>query len=248
MIRGTIRVVCISLLLCLAACALPPTKAATVTQRNVAITTAASSFYPDAFDRIVVYGPLQVVVTNDPTVRMYRIQSAQGLPLSTMVTFYVTNRVLYINAINPPQQFSPYTAVNCLNIAVPHLNAVLAHNGGKIFIDNIHTSHFIVKADGQGFIELNGRATRLDATLLDKARLDARHLQVRTLFVNTAGAAQADVQNVDGLSVLSAGKSDVYFYTDPAATANYERQNSSTIRMQGITPPIVNPADDGNIK
>ncbi|MCD6046040.1 MAG: hypothetical protein K0R48_1203, partial [Gammaproteobacteria bacterium] len=93
-----------------------------------------------------------------------------------------------------------------------------------------------------------GRATRLDATLLDKTRLDARHLQVRTLFINTSGMAQADVQNVDGLSVLSTDKSDVYFYTDPAAMADYERQNASTLRMTGIVPPLVNPDDDRNIK
>jgi hypothetical protein len=217
-------------------------------QHDVATTTEASSYYPDGFDRIVVYGPLQVVITNDSSVAMYRVQSAQHLPLSTMATFYVTNRVLYIHAINPPKQFTPYTIVNCLNITVPQLNGVAAHNGGKIFIDNINTPHFIVKADGQGFIELNGRATRLDATLLDKTRLDARHLKVRTLFVNTAGLSQADVLNVDGLSVLSTDKSDVYFYTDPAGIADYERQNGSTLRMQGIVPPIVNPDDDRNIK
>jgi hypothetical protein len=48
--------------------------------------------------------------------------------------------------------------------------------------------------------------------------------------------------------VLSTDKSDVYFYTDPAGTADYERQSGSTIRMQGIVPPIVDPEDDRNIK
>ena len=247
MIRGTIRVVCLSLLCCLAACT-TQSKVVPAAQHDVAVTTEASSFYPGDFDRIVVYGPLQVIITNDPSVKKYSVQSAQYLPLSSMATFYVVNRVLYIHAINPPQQFTPYTIVNCLNVAVPQLNGVAAHNGGKIFIDNLNTPHFIVKADGQGFIELNGRATRLDATLLDKTRLDARHLKVRTLFINTSGMAQADVRNVDGLSVLSTDKSDVYFYTDPAGTADYERQSGSTIRMEGIVPPIVDPEDDRNIK
>ena len=247
MIRGTIRVVCLSLLCCLAACT-TQSKVVPAAQHDLAVTTEASSFYPGDFDRIVVYGPLQAIITNDSSVAMRRVQSAQYSPLSSIATFYVENRVLYIHAINPPQQFTPYTTVNCLNIAVPQLNAIAAHNGGKIFIDNLNTPHFIVKADGQGFIELNGRATRLDVTLLDKSRLDARHLHVRTLFINTAGQSQADVQNVDGLSVLSTGKSDVYFYTDPAAIADYERQNGSTLRMKGIVPPIVNPDDDRNIK
>jgi hypothetical protein len=248
MIRGPIRAVCLSLLFCLAACTPQQSKIVPAAQHEGAVTTAETNYYPGFFDRIVVYGPLQVVVVNDPTIKMYRVQSAQFLPLSTMATFYVTNRVLYIHAINPPKQFSPYTLVNCLNIAVPQLNGVAAHNGGKIFIDNLNTSHFIVKADGQGFIELNGRATRLDATLLDKTRLDARHLQVRTLFINTSGTAQADVQNVDGLSVLSADRSDVYFYTDPAGTADYERQSGSTLRMAGIVPPLIDPDTDRNIK
>ena len=247
MIRGTIRAVCLTLLFCLAACARQAT-VVPAAQHDVAFTTEASSFYPDYFDRIVVYGPLQVVITNDSSVKMRKIQTAQYGPLSSVATFYVGNRVLYIHAVNPPKQFTPYTMVNCLNIAVPQLNAIAAYNGGKIFIDNLNTPHFIVKAGGQGFIELNGRATRQDATLLDKTRLDARHLKVRTLFINTSGMAQADVRNVDGLSVLSTDKSDVYFYTDPAGTADYERQSGSTIRMQGIIPPIVNPDDDRNIK
>jgi Putative auto-transporter adhesin, head GIN domain len=243
MIRGMTRAACFSLLFCLAAACTQQPKSIVVPAAQHE--TAATSFYPQPFDRLVVYGPLQVVVANDPTVKMYRVQSAQSLPLSTMATFYVANRVLYIHAINPPKIFSSYTQVNCLNIAVPQLNGVAAHNGGKIFVDNLESSHFIVKADGQGFIELNGRATRLDVTLLNKTRLDARHLQVRTLFINTTGMSQADVQNVDGLSVLSTDKSDVYFYTDPAGTANYERQSGSTIRMVGIVPPIV---EDRNIK
>jgi hypothetical protein len=247
MIRGTIRAVCLSLLFYLAACT-PQSKIVPAAQHDLAVTTEASSFYPDDFDRIVVYGPLQAIITNDSSVAMRRVQSAQNGPLSSIATFYVTNRVLYIHAVNPPQQFTPYTTVNCLNIAVPQLNAIATHNGGKIFIDNLNTPHFIVKADGQGFIELNGRATRLDVTLLDKSRLDARHLQVRTLFINTAGQSQADVQNIDGLSVLSTDKSDVYFYTDPAGIADYERQNGSTLRMQGIVPPIVTPDDNRNIK
>lgn len=248
MIRRTLSIIGLSLFLYLAACTSQPSKVVPAPQHDSAVTTTATSFYPGLFDRVVVYGPLQVIITNDPTVKMYRVQSAQSLPLSTMATFYVTGRVLYIHAINPPQQFTPYTMVNCLNIAVPQLNGVAAHNGGKIFIDNLNTSHFIVKADGQGFIELNGRATRLDATLLNDTRLDARHLQVRTLFINTSGLSQADVQNVDGLSVLSTGKSDVYFYTDPAATADYERENSSTLRMNGIVPPLTSPDTDPNIK
>ncbi len=244
MIKGPILAACFFFFFCLAACT-PQSSVVPAAQHEAAVTTAETNYYPGFFDRIVVYGPLQIVVANDPTIKMYRVQSAQSLPLSTMATFYVTNRVLYIHAVNPPKQFTPYTVVSCLNIAVPQLNGVAAHNGGKIFIDNLDTSHFLVKADGQGFIELNGRATRLDATLLDKTRLDARHLQVRTLFVNTSGTAQADVQNVDGLSVLSTGKSDVYFYTDPAGTADYERQSGSTLRMAGIIPPIV---EDRNIK
>lgn len=246
MIR-TIRVACLFLLFCLAACA-QQSKVVPAAQHDAAVTTAEINYYPEAFDRIVVYGPLQVIVTNDPTIKMYRIQSARSLPLSAMATFSVKNRVLYIHAINPPQKFSSYTMVNCLNVAVPQLNGIAAHNGGKIFIDNLDTPHFVVKADGQGFIELNGRATRLDVTLLNKTRLDARHLQVRTLFINTAGMSQADVQNVDGLSVLSTGKSDVYFYTDPAGTADYERQNASTLRMVGIVPPLVSPDTDRDIK
>lgn len=247
MIRIVLHIGCLFLLFFLAACA-PHSEVVPAAQHDVATTTTDSSFYPGAFDRIVVYGPLQAIITNDSSVKMYRVQSAQYLPLSTMATFYVSNRVLYIYAINPPKQFTPYTIVNCLNIAVPQLNGVAAHNGGKIFIDNINTPHFIVKADGQGFIELNGHATRLDATLLDKTRLDARHLKVRTLFINTSGMAQADMRNVDGLSVLSTDKSNVYFYTDPAGTADYERESGSTIRMQGVVPPIVDPEDDRNIK
>ncbi|MCD6045890.1 MAG: hypothetical protein K0R48_1053, partial [Gammaproteobacteria bacterium] len=186
MIRGTIRAVCLSLLFCWTACTAQSIKAS-APQQDRAVTTVDTRFYPGAFDRIVVYGPLQVAVTNDPTVKMYRVQSAQYLPLSTIASFYVANGTLYIYAITPPQQPNPYEIRGSLQIAVPQLNAVAAHNGGKIFIDNIHTAHFIVKADGQGFISLNGRATRLDATLLDKTRLDARHLQVRTLFINTSG-------------------------------------------------------------
>lgn len=200
------------------------------------LSTSETSFYPGEFDHLVIYGPLQVIVTNDNTVNMYRVQSTQSLPLSRIATFRVKDRVLYIHAVNPPTDFSPNTPVNCLQVAVPQLNALAVHHGGKTFVDNLETPHFILKANGQGFVELNGKATRLDATLLGKTRLDARRLQVRTLFINTAGVAQADVQNTEGLSVLTTGKSDVYFYTDPALNADYERQNASTIRMKGIVP------------
>lgn len=248
MIKGTLlSSVCVFILIFVSACALPP-KVGEVPLQNLAISTPATSFYPGTFDRIVVYGPLQVVVTNDSTVKRYRIQSAQYSPLSTIATFYVNKGVLYIYAVNPSKQvkpFTPYTVVGCLQVEVPQLNALAAHNGGKIFVDNLDTPHFIVKADGQGFVELNGRATRLDATMLDKTRLDARRLEVRTVFINTAGMAQVDVQNSAGLSVLTTGKSDVYFYIDPAATADYERQNASTLRMTGIVPPQV---PDRNIK
>lgn len=251
MIRGTIRAVCLSLLFCLTACSTSysgDSTAASASQQNRGVTTTDTRFYPGTFDRIVVYGPLQVAVANDSTVKMYRVQSSQYLPLSTIASFYVANRTLYIYAVKPPQQSNPYAVIGALQIAVPQLNAVAAHNGGKISIDNLNTPHFIVKADGQGFISLTGRATRLDATLQDKTRLDARHLQVRTLFINTSGMAQADVQNVDGLSVLSTDKSNVFFYTDPAGMADYERQNASTLRMTGIVPPPVTPDDDRNIK
>lgn len=236
MVTGARIYICLFLMLFLSACDLPPQKQGPVSSKTMGISTPATFFYPDAFDRVVVYGPLQVIITNDSTVKMYRIQSAQSLPLSTIATFYVKNRVLYLHAVNPPRQFTPYTPVGCLQISMPQLNALAAHNGGKVFVDNLDTPHFILKADGQGFVELNGKATRLDATLVDKTRLDSRHLEVRTLFINTAGTAQADVQNSQGLSVLTTGKSDVYFYTDPAVNADYERQNASTLRMKGIVP------------
>ncbi|MBY0377003.1 MAG: DUF2807 domain-containing protein [Gammaproteobacteria bacterium] len=236
MVTGARIYISLFLMLLLSACALPPTKQAAVSSQTLGISTPATFFYPDAFDRVVVYGPLQVIITNDNTVKMYRIQSTQSLPLSTIATFYVKDRVLYLHAINPPKQFTPYTQVGCLQLSVPQLNALATHNGGKVFVDNLDTPHFILKEDGQGFVELNGKATRLDATLLDQTRLDSRRLEVRTLFINTSGTAQADVQNSQGLSVLTTGKSDVYFYTDPVANADYERQNASTLRMKGIVP------------
>ncbi len=249
MIQGTLRAFCLSFLFCLAACTLPENHVTSV-QPGTPNPFFSTSAYPGVFDRIVVYGPLQVIITNDPAAKVYAAQSTQYTNLSSIATFAVVKRVLYIRAVKAPEKFSPYTTVGCLSVTVPQLNAVSVHNGGKIFIDNLNTPHFILSADGQGFIELNGRATRLDATLRDKTRLDARHLQVRTLFINTAAMAQADVQNTDGLSVLSTGKSDVYFYTDPAGTADYERQNGSTLRMAGLIPQpqALRPEDDRNIK
>ncbi len=210
-------------------------------QPGVLAGSLATGINPGKFDRIVVYGPLQVIVKNKPGMGFYQIQSTQNKPLSSIIRVYIKGNVLYIHTLNSGKSFKPTVAVDCLQVTLPQLNALAGHNAGKIFVDDLNTAHFILKADGQGFIELNGRATRLDASLLDESRLDARHLAVRTIFINTTGRSQADVQNVEGLSVLSTDKSDVYFHEDPEGWADYERQNGSTLRMKGIIPETVEP-------
>jgi hypothetical protein len=201
--------------------------------------------YPGYFDSLTINGNLNIIVIVDPKSREVTATSPEGKVFENSVYYQNNRKHLEIARGDEDSKLSP----PCVFLRTPSLKRLDVHNAGQVIVLDLKTPHFILTADNHSFVRLCGEVTRLDATLTARSRLDAKTLNTETIFLNTSGVSQAEVRNVGGLSTITGDISDVYYYTDPKLTADYERDNGSVMRMKGIypeppPPPTLPPAKE----
>lgn len=185
------------------------------------------------FDSISIDGPFSIETKLFPG--EYYLYMKGNNAILNQTTYYVKDRVLHV-FVNRDFDYPKVGAVNMI-IVVPELQRINFTGTGNLKMVDTHTGHLYVRAGRSAYVEIEGQATRLDASVIDTARLNAKCFKARTIFVHTADQAQAEVINNGSVHGFATGESDIYYYDTPVVATQQLRLNGSFLRMKGIAQP-----------
>ncbi|MHA7840318.1 MAG: GIN domain-containing protein [Gammaproteobacteria bacterium] len=181
----------------------------------------------DPFNAVTIMGDMDVRIDTSQSFYDVAVTSGEG-DLKT-ITMTVKNHQLFLKRAH---DFS-HDKMSVV-IYTPRLDKFTYSGAGNAYINHIRAHNLRVRVLRQGFVTLSGRAKELQATVTGHGRLNARCLYADTVYVNTTGLGQAEVRNINGLSALAAGYSDIYYYQDPHGKFPYLRGSGTVLRMVGL--------------